>query len=441
MYEDIKVLAKRIDVLVEEIKKHKESKKKILKIADKLRERFPNEELYNQKITTFLKGKTVGDWTSFFDASMNQAFNEIDEKNQEIFNQISGIKTLKKKQENIFYLTKEQEKSCKAELKIDQEYIERLRPKKKKEEKVVEDYSVYEVNHYGKLANQYMAEYSEKAIKFLPEMYENLVHLLRISSVKVLSKTYVSMMLFSAVIASIIGFVLVLILTFIFSELTIFKIILGLFQSLTAAMVIGILTLAAFYFYPLNKANTIKKQMKNDMPFATIHMSSIAGSGAQPISLFVLLLESGEYPGLEGDLKKIINYVNLFGYELTTSLRAVALTTPSLKFKELITGMVTNMETGGSLKSFLAAKASESMMEYNLERKKYVAAISTYSDVYTGALIAGPLLFFVTLAIIQMMGGSIMGVSAKTLARIGTYMVLPALNVGFVIFINFVQPE
>ena len=42
------------------------------------------------------------------------------------------------------------------------------------------------------------------------------------------------------------------------------------------------------------------------------------------------------YKGLEGEIRKIVNYVNLFGYNLSTALRNVAATTASQELKELL---------------------------------------------------------------------------------------------------------
>ena len=183
------------------------------------------------------------------------------------------------------------------------------------------------------------------------------------------------------------------------------------------------------------------RMIKNDLPFVIIHMAAVAGSGAKPLSMFKLIASSGEYRGLEAEIKKILNYVNLFGYNISTALKTVATTTPSPRFRDLLTGMVATIESGGSLKSYLNSMAQDAMHTYSLERKKYVEVLSTYSDIYTGILIAAPLLFIVTLAIINLLGGDIAGVSVKVIALLGTYLVIPLLNIFFLLFLNITQPE
>jgi len=135
------------------------------------------------------------------------------------------------------------------------------------------------------------------------------------------------------------------------------------------------------------------------------------------------------------------NYVNLFGYNLSTALKAVAQTTPSPEFKELLNGMVSTIETGGDLDEYLKGKAIGALNTYRLGRKRYVEALATYSDIYTTILVAAPLLFVVVLAIINAIGGKISGFEIADIAVYGTYGLIPLLNIGYMIFLSISQPE
>ena len=112
-----------------------------------------------------------------------------------------------------------------------------------------------------------------------------------------------------------------------------------------------------------------------------------------------------------------------------------------MRFKDVLDGIVNTITSGGDLKEYLNAMADEALTTYKLERQKAVEQIGTYSDIYTTILIAAPLLFFVTLAIIQTMGGELGGISVATISSFGTYLVIPLMNVGFIIFIDAVQPK
>jgi len=224
---------------------------------------------------------------------------------------------------------------------------------------------------------------------------------------------------------------------FLFATLDILKVL-----SYFAYGLVGSAAVFAFgYFYPNSVMSKKKSSIKRDIPFAVIHMSAVAGSGANPIAMFDLILKSKDYPGLESEIRKIINYVNLFGYDLPTAMRNVAKTTPSPDMKSLLNGIISNTESGGSLKDYLKGKTEEVLNIYRLERKKYVEAMSTYADIYTGLLIAAPLLFFTTLAIINMLGGAIGGVGVSTIATVGTFGVIPVLNIAYIFFITLIEPK
>ncbi|MDP3917193.1 MAG: type II secretion system F family protein [Nanoarchaeota archaeon] len=330
------------------------------------------------------------------------------------------------------------EKMLIQELKIDRDDIKRIYKQSKKARNGEDyDFTVYVPSTYGKIANSFFANYVATSIKNKNSFFNNLSDSVKLSGMNILSKTYISIIMFTTLWASMLIAVLAVI-TASFLQLQTAMIIL---ISAFAFFIGGALTFAIMYAYPAAGAARKSRDIKNDLPFVVIHMSAVAGSGAKPISIFKLLLKSGEYKGMESEIKKIVNFVNLFGYDLSTALKLVSLRTPSKEFRDLLNGMASTIESGGSLKSYLSSMAEDFTTTYRLERKKYVESLSTYSDIYTGILIAAPLLFMVTLAIINIMGGTIGGLSVSTIAWAGTIFVLPLVNIMFYLFLNITQPE
>jgi len=323
------------------------------------------------------------------------------------------------------------------DVNMSKEQLKDVTAQKKRNKLAVErvPYTLYSTNAYGKYANRMFEKLTISITSGYGKQLAGFFKALRASGVKVLSKTYISMVFLSSVIAF---FAVALLASVLFSAPSI---IIQILRGIMLGVLAAGLTAIVMYFYPSSVAKTRESAIKEDLPFVIINMAAVAGSGAKPISLFKTILSSEEYPGIRDEIKKIVNYVTLFGYDLSTALRAVARDTPSLRFKDLLDGIVNTIESGGDLKQYLNAMADEALTTYRLERKKSVEQIGTYSDIYTTILIAAPLLFFVTLAIIQTMGGEIGGMSVATLATFGTYLVIPLLNVGFIIFINAVQPK
>ena len=344
-------------------------------------------------------------------------------------------KQVKRKKQKV--LTTSERKKLLKEINVEEEDVKRVYKTKKKKYQEDYDFTVYVPNPYGSMANRFFGEFTDKLIKKKSPIIKHLSDSVKVSGMNILSKTYVSMVLFSTLFGSMIIAVFSLLFTAA-AGLQIPIVILSSFFALLAgaALIFGVM-----YAYPATEAAKKSKAINNDLPFAIIHMAAVAGSGAQPIAIFRLLLKSDEYKGLESEVKKIVNFVNLFGYDLSTALKNVSIRTPSKRLKELLTGIAATIESGGSLKSYLSSVADDSMNTYRLERKKYVESLSTYSDIYTGVLIAAPLLLMVTLAIINMMGGKIAGMSVASIAWFGTLAALPIINVLFYLFLNITQPE
>ena len=170
-------------------------------------------------------------------------------------------------------------------------------------------------------------------------------------------------------------------------------------------------------------------------------MAAVASSGVSPIVMFELISDSNEYGEICVEASRIVDYVHMFGYDLSTALKSVSGTTPSKSFKEFLEGLTSNIHIGTEIHKYMNQKADEAMTSYSIERQKYLEQIGTYSDIYTGILVAAPLFFITALSLISMLGGEIGGLDVSILIAIGTYLVIPILNVFFILFLTLTQPE
>ena len=311
------------------------------------------------------------------------------------------------------------------------QYVKRLKKKNVVEEK---KYSTYTYNFLGEYSNLLFDEFSKSLTSKYPDYFKELYHNLRLANIRIFSNTYINLGIMVSFLAFILSFIVGL---FLFKGASFFKFV----QVIALSLFILILTAFIFYYYPKVIVDNRRREIKNDLPFAILHMAAVAGSGAKLIDIFGMLLQSGEYKALSGEIKRIMNYVHLFGYNLTTALKSIAQITPSPEFKELLNGMISTVESGGDIKNFLKTKAEDTMSTYRLERKKYVEILSTYSDIYTAILIAAPLLFIVVLVMISIIGDKIGNLDIDFIQKLGTFVIVPALNIGFIIFMNIVQPD
>ncbi|RMF55012.1 hypothetical protein D6745_03450 [Candidatus Woesearchaeota archaeon] len=297
--------------------------------------------------------------------------------------------------------------------------------------------SIYKPSFFGSLANILMRPISNYLERKLPQFYNYMRVQIGMANMKVLTTTYVNEMILTSALVFIISMMLSFGIFAIFGGS-----ITGVFlKSFFTSLFLSGATFASFVYYPQTIIGSRRKSIVANLPFALNHMSAISTAGVPPLRMFQLIANSKDYGEVSNEIEKISLYTNIFGYDMITAIQVVLEKTPSPQLKTIFAGFVSTIETGGDLNKFLKQKAEEAALAYRLERQKYLDTISTYSDIYTGVLIAGPLFFIIALSLINVIGGKVGGITIDMLMGIGTYFLIPILNIFFILFLNFTQPE
>jgi flagellar protein FlaJ len=305
------------------------------------------------------------------------------------------------------------------------------------EKKIVEKeyFKAYTPSVLGTLANRYFRTIGESIIESNPQMFEKLFKSMRFANIKVLSKTYVNIMLFTASLSFISVFLAVMLLSVI--DLRLYTVIL---RPIIFAVLISAAVLLTVYFYPFIKAKQRAQVIDANLPFAINHMSAVATSGLPPDMMFRIVSKSREYKELSAEFGKLSEYMDAFGYDLTTAIQSVSATTPSRSFKEFLDGALATLTSGGDFGMFLSEKSEQSMFAYKLKMEKYNETVSTYSDIYMGIMIVAPVFLIAVLSLVSILGGTIFGIAIDALIVFGTYVAIPFLNVAFLTFLEVSQP-
>lgn len=198
-------------------------------------------------------------------------------------------------------------------------------------------------------------------------------------------------------------------------------------------------TFLFMYFYPAMERKASENKIENELPFATIHMSAISGSMIDPSKIFSIIISTKEYPTLNKEFIRLMNSINIYGYDLVTALRMSAENSPSKKLSELFNGLATTITSGGDLPEFFEKRAEGLLFEYRLEREKYTRTAETFMDIYISVVIAAPMILMLLLIMMKVSG---LGISLST-GMISLVMVLgvTAVNIVFLTFLSLKQPK
>jgi len=253
---------------------------------------------------------------------------------------------------------------------------------------------------------------------------------------KILFRTYLSIIFFLTAFIFILTFFITLVFSLYF-KLNILWTIAGL---IIVPSFFSSLTFLLYYSYPASLTEKRKADIEANLPFALNHMAAVAESGVPPRIMFKVLSQFKDYGEISREARKIARYIDIFGLDEITAIKDVASKTPSPSFKDFLHGVLTTIQTGGSLKSYLREESDKVMFDYRIKRNKYIQQLSVYADFYTALLIAAPFIFIVILPILGILGGTLFGMTAEELIRYGIYS-LVILNLIFLAFIHLTQPK
>lgn len=284
--------------------------------------------------------------------------------------------------------------------------------------------------------------FAAKLLGWIPDKYPVIIKTVEPSLLKsgmgITPKSYISAVCLTSLISYIATLILFSVLVFIVWEL---KISLTILLIVFMPVLVTTITFIVGLFYPQQLVMSRRKSIETNLPFIILHMASIVSSGIPPQAVFKLLSEFEEYDVLADEMKKITRNIDVFGLDPMTALREVAKRTPSEKFKQLLQGLITTIEGGGDLKTYLKSAGEQSLFNWGIKRQKYLDQLSTYAEFYTGILIASPLFLVSLFSVMNMIQPQLGGFQISQLMQLSVYVIIPALNIGFLFFLHMTQVE
>ncbi len=357
--------------------------------------------------------------------------------------EVKGLEQLEVKSTNQRIVLRSQDKArFLRELDISEHLLKRLKKKSRVKEIIGENYQ--KPNDYAKLANKFFLAKSQDFL--IRGKFTSLKENLRKGNVNILVATYISMMFFSTILAAFAG--LILLITFMLVDFTLTLPFIELYSGSYLMRFVKIfwlvlapplITFGLFYIYPSSERKSLARRIDSELPFVVIHMGSISGSGVEPSHIFKIVGLSREYPSTRGEIRKLLNQINVYGYDLVTALQNVARYTPSSKFAELLNGLSTTISSGGDLKTYFEKRADTLLLNYRLEREKFTKVAETFMDIYISVVIATPMILLLLLVMISVSGVSV-GLSLGQMTLLILFVVA-VINILFLWVLSMRQPS
>ena len=257
------------------------------------------------------------------------------------------------------------------------------------------------------------------------------------ADIRIAFRTYISISFFVTMMAGILSIAVLTVFLQILNIPLILKIALFVFVPLLTCFGTGVFLL----LYPYQRANSRRKNINTNLPFVLTHMGAIAESGVPPYVIFRLIGEFEEYGEVSKEMKKIVQNIENFGLNPLRAVKEVAERSPSEAFKQALMGFVTTTESGGDVKLYLKNAGQQALFEWRIKRERFLQQLSAYAEFYTGILIAAPLFIIALFAVMSMISSEMAGYDILFLTKLSVYLLIPALNLGFLLFLRGMEVE
>lgn len=288
--------------------------------------------------------------------------------------------------------------------------------------------------------------YREKALEYFSDFAEPHTHTfadlkpdIRKADIGLSLDGYLSIAMMTITLVFLVEFPLI---AFIVAFLPGFSVLMAVLFSFTMAVFLCTSIFFFFYTYPSIKVKSRGRSIDYSLPFATVYLSTMAGSNSPPNLMFEVLSEFEEYREISKEARKIRRDVELLGMTTLQALKRTARNSPSEKFKELLWGINTTIRTGGDLSDYLHEKAQTYMRDYQRTLNQYSNTISTMIEIYLTLVIVGSIFFIIITSIISAFGMSQAMGAVMALAQFSVvFLLLPGISIGFIYLVKYLSPE
>ncbi len=179
------------------------------------------------------------------------------------------------------------------------------------------------------------------------------------------------------------------------------------------------------YYFPRYQARVRAKKLNLMLPSAISYMYALSRGGLDTVSVFRNLAAAEEtYDEMAREAGLVINHVDYLGRDFMQALREASEVTPCDYTSEFFTDLLSVIESGGDVESFLADQRNEALQDARLVQDSYIENIALFAEVYVTVLIAGPLFLLILLMVM-----GITGLGTLELVNIVVYVGIPLASI------------
>lgn len=260
---------------------------------------------------------------------------------------------------------------------------------------------------------------------FIKHVYQ-FKDILERARIKIYPETYVSLMLFTALLSLPISVIS-----------AVFLLLFG-FTPLLFLLPFPLYIVAGFLLVPMSKASDRAFGLEREMPFASAYVSVMASGGIAPYASYKRLTKVDLMPAMRAEAREIVKDVEVFGRDPLSALEQAAKKNPLDVFRDFLSGYASTVIIGGDIGHFLERKAEEIFKTRAMRVKAAAERLGMLLETFIIVMVMMSLCFYILFSVDSIYST---GVSIYSGIILYTYLFTPLLSAMFIYLAHSMQPK
>ena len=260
---------------------------------------------------------------------------------------------------------------------------------------------------------------------------------IRKSGIRLTFQVYVCGMVFSAILAFVLGAGVTFGLTMLVH--------LSLAARIVVPIMIGIVAgVAAFgleFMLPGMRAGGRKKRVDEELAYVVGRMAVLSASGMTPEAIIRQIAEDDSNDFLVKEFRKIVRDMTLLGMDLNRALQEARRRSSSDLFAAFLDGMVATANSGADIDQYLLKQSKTLMNDKRLKTKQFSETLGVVAEMYTTLLVVMPLILIILFAVMGVIVGSLGGLSINLLIQLVVYVLVPFGGIMMMVLADSMMPR
>ncbi|MFC4437288.1 MULTISPECIES: type II secretion system F family protein [Natrialbaceae] len=189
---------------------------------------------------------------------------------------------------------------------------------------------------------------------------------------------------------------------------------------------------------PYSRASARKRQINMLLTDSVSFMYALSVGGLNQLEIIEAMAQADDtYGEVAKEFQSIVKESDYFDVDYRTAIRKQALETPSDELSQFLTDMLSIVNSGGDMESFLEDKKEKHMRTAKQEQEITLETLELFGEMYM-TLSLFPLLLIIIMVIMQMIPDA--DVSNQML-YMTVYGLIPLIGVGFLVMLSTVKED